>query len=145
MPGKDADGPLCATGLIDTQQAYHRRVVRQRVAPWLRTVTRRQTWPIHRVDEGYTLFSRKYWVGFPLTEKHMCPPTVQAGHHLRVQTPVPAMHLPAGSGDVRLGRDASKKGGNHLASSLGVKRGQQQPSPSVCALWEVRVSRYGAR
>jgi hypothetical protein len=52
----------------------------------------------------------------------MCSPTMQAGNHLRVQTRVPAMLLPAGAGDVGFGRDASKKGGKHLASTLELDR-----------------------
>jgi hypothetical protein len=57
----------------------------------------------------------------------------------------PAVRFPAGDGNVGLGRDASKKGGNHLASSLEVKRGLQRPSPPVFAPWEVCVRRFGAR
>jgi hypothetical protein len=57
----------------------------------------------------------------------------------------PAVRFLVWGVNVGLGRDASKKDGNHLASSLGVKRGQQRPSPSVCALWEVRMRRFGAR
>jgi hypothetical protein len=57
----------------------------------------------------------------------------------------PAVRIPAGDANVGLGRDAAKKGGNHLASSLEVKRGQQRPSAAVCAPWEVCVRRFGAR
>ncbi len=57
----------------------------------------------------------------------------------------PAVRFPAGDGNVGLGRNASKKGGNHLASSLEVKRGQQRPSPPVFAPWEFRVRGIGAR
>jgi hypothetical protein len=43
----------------------------------------------------------------------------------------PAVRFPTGNGNVGLGPDASKKGGNHLESSLEVKRGQQRPSPPL--------------
>ena len=55
------------------------------------------------------------------------------------------MRFPARNGNVGLWRDASKKGGNHLASSLEVKRGQQRPSPPLFAPWVVRVRGIGAR
>ena len=42
-----------------------------------------------------------------------------------------AVRFPTADDNVGLGRDVSKKGDNHLANSLGVKRGQQQPSPTV--------------
>jgi hypothetical protein len=57
----------------------------------------------------------------------------------------PAVRFPVSGGNIELGRDASKKGGNHLASSLEVKRGQQRPSPPLCAPWEIRVRRFGTR
>jgi hypothetical protein len=57
----------------------------------------------------------------------------------------PAVRFPAGNGNGGLGRDASKKGGNHLASSLEVKQGQQRPFPPVFAPWEVCVRDIGAR
>ena len=50
----------------------------------------------------------------------------------------PAVHFPAGDGNVGLGWDASKKGGSHLANSLEVKWGQQWPSPAVFAPGDMR-------
>jgi hypothetical protein len=111
---------------------------------WTKDGERRQAEPIVEFAQAlHQQAGRGRLVCWHLSQ-HICHILWEVNHRLREHPHAPAVGFSARGGEIGRGQDASKKGGDHLASSLEVKRGQQRPSPPLFAPWEVRVRGIGA-